>query len=270
MPTNDIQLVADGGSANVLSQSDYLALTDYLANGFHTGIVPSAQMNKTLRQAALMSYALAQYIVNQSGQSVLDNGSPATIIANLLAAVQATAVATTFVTQPFGDTSEKAATDLFVQRAVSAVGGYYQDTGSVVNAYVVTTIPPWTAATYPDGFSLRFRTTRANTGAVTLSAGTPGPFAVTQEDGGALQAGDIPTGSISTVTFSTAASAWRYNGSVPSDFLDSPALRGTPTTPNTAPGDDSTLIANTHAVQVAIAGIAGNANNALYMQGLLM
>lgn len=259
MPTNDFKAIADAVGANVLTQSQYLALSSFINNGFSSGIVPSAQMNKALRQTSVMAYVLAQYILTQSGQDVLDNGVPATILTNLQAAIQASAAATTFVTQPFGDSTEKAATDLFVQRAVSAVGGYYQDTGSITNSYVVTTNPPWTAATYPDGFSLRFRTTRANTGAVILNAGTPGGKAITQEDGGALEAGDIPTGSISTVTFSTAANAWRYNGSVPSDFLTSPALRGVPTTPTAAPLTNNTQIASTAYVDAAAAAVVVNA-----------
>ncbi|MES2729915.1 MAG: hypothetical protein V4621_07475 [Pseudomonadota bacterium] len=153
----------------------------------------------------------------------------------------------------------------YVDRAVGMIGGFYNDTGVVTDAYIVTTIPATGA--YTDGQSLRFYTTRANTGACTLNAGG-GVRDIRQEDGGPLQAGDIAVGSITTVTYSVPAGNWKVNGTVLSDFLDSPALRGNPTTPTPADGDNDTSIANTEFVNRVIAVAPASAT--LYLLGLLM
>lgn len=87
---NDFLQFANGGSANVLSQSAYAALTSILQNGYSAGIAQSAQLNKTWRQSATMAAVLAQFIVNQTGQPAIDDGTMATLLANLTSAVSAT------------------------------------------------------------------------------------------------------------------------------------------------------------------------------------
>lgn len=83
MPTEqDFQVFAGAGGANVLSQADYLALAA-LGPGFTSGILPSANLNKVLRQASIMSAVLADYIVQASGQPAIDDGTTATLLANL-------------------------------------------------------------------------------------------------------------------------------------------------------------------------------------------
>lgn len=101
-------------------------------------------------------------------------------------------------TRTYGDSSDAAASTKYVDRAVAQVGGYYQDTGSSANAYVIALNPALTA--YDHSFSVRFRTTRANTGATTLDFG-PGPVPLVREDGAALQSGDIPGTAILAVTY---------------------------------------------------------------------
>lgn len=84
MATNNFKPFAIGSGANVTSQADYEALAA-LATGFQAGKASSAQINKALRQATVMAYVLAQYISDTAAVDVLDNGSPATLLANLKA-----------------------------------------------------------------------------------------------------------------------------------------------------------------------------------------
>jgi len=222
MPTNDFKTVADGGSANVLSQAAYAALTSYLSNGFGSGIVPSNQMNKTLRQSSVMSYVLAQFASVQSGLDMLDNGDPATLVAHLTQAVQATA---------------------------QAANGFYTDTGAA-NAYVVATVPATTA--YVNGQILAFKSTHSNSGAATLDAGA-GAISIKRRDGAALQSGDIVANQILLVGYESALTAFVALGTLPSEYLDSPTLRNTPRAPTAAPLTSSTVIATTAYADNAVA-----------------
>jgi hypothetical protein len=89
MATNDFQPFAYGGSANVVSQSAYLALASTLQNGFSSGVATSAQLNKVWRQSSIMAAVLGQFIANTTGQNATDDGTTATLLANLIAAVSA-------------------------------------------------------------------------------------------------------------------------------------------------------------------------------------
>ncbi|WP_312731443.1 glycine-rich domain-containing protein [Atlantibacter hermannii] len=82
MPTNNFKPFATGAGANVLSQADYESLAA-LSSGFQAGKASSAQINKALRQGAVMASVLAQYIADSSGNDVLDNGNTAAILASL-------------------------------------------------------------------------------------------------------------------------------------------------------------------------------------------
>lgn len=88
MATNDFLPFAVGGSANVLTQAQYAALAA-LTTGFQSGVADSKSVNKAWRQSSIMAAVLAQFIVNQTGQNATDDGTTATLIANLLAAVKA-------------------------------------------------------------------------------------------------------------------------------------------------------------------------------------
>lgn len=82
MPTNDFKAFANGNSANVISQADYLALAA-LVSGFSSGKASSAQVNKALRQATVMANVLAQFIADSANVDVLDDGNTAAILSNL-------------------------------------------------------------------------------------------------------------------------------------------------------------------------------------------
>lgn len=87
MPTNDFQPFAAGGSANVISQSQYLTLSA-LSTGFQTGIAQSNQLNKVWRQSSIIAAMIAQFICDKSGQNAIDDGTIAALEFNFIAALQ--------------------------------------------------------------------------------------------------------------------------------------------------------------------------------------
>jgi hypothetical protein len=91
MPEQDFLVWApDGG--NVESQATYAADAN-LANGVGAGIANPLQANKTWRQASVIASVIAQFIQQQlPAATVIDDGTTATILANLTAALQNIAV----------------------------------------------------------------------------------------------------------------------------------------------------------------------------------
>ena len=75
---------------NIDSQATYAADPNTV-NGRPAGILPSAVLNKILRQGSYASSALAQLIVTYAAQPAIDNGTLSTFTANLAAAIQAIA-----------------------------------------------------------------------------------------------------------------------------------------------------------------------------------
>ncbi|WP_029570115.1 hypothetical protein [Pantoea ananatis] len=88
MAVNNFKPFATGNGANVTSQADYEALAS-LISGFQSGKASSAQINKALRQSTVMASVLAQFISDSAATDVLDDGNPATILANLKAGMTA-------------------------------------------------------------------------------------------------------------------------------------------------------------------------------------
>lgn len=85
---NDFLTFACGSGANVEAQSTWAA-DSVLANGFGAGIANSAQANKVLRQGSIIASMIAQFIVDNSGQPAIDDGTTVTLEANLKAAINA-------------------------------------------------------------------------------------------------------------------------------------------------------------------------------------
>lgn len=73
MAKNEFKPFAIGEYANVLTQEEYETLPAVGA-GYTAGIAKSEQLNKTWRQASVMSAVLGNFIVEQSGDDVLDDG----------------------------------------------------------------------------------------------------------------------------------------------------------------------------------------------------
>ncbi|CAN0620536.1 conserved protein of unknown function [Burkholderia multivorans] len=83
---NDFLTFATGAGANVIDQPTYAALAA-LMTGFQAGTAQSAQLNKVWRQSSIMAAVLAQFIVAQTGQPAIDDGTTAALLANLIAGV---------------------------------------------------------------------------------------------------------------------------------------------------------------------------------------
>jgi len=82
MPTNDFLPFGTASGANVLPQASYSALA-VRPIGFQSGLLPSVELNKPLRQASIMAAVLAQFIADESGADYVDDGTTATLLANL-------------------------------------------------------------------------------------------------------------------------------------------------------------------------------------------
>jgi Long-tail fiber proximal subunit, C-terminal, trimerization domain/Putative tail fiber protein gp53-like, C-terminal len=96
---NDFLPFAVGSGANVEAQSTWVTDT-VLQTGFQSGVANSAQANKVLRQASIIASMIAQFIVDNSGQPAIDNGTTATLETNFHAAI--TAIVTAFVANALG------------------------------------------------------------------------------------------------------------------------------------------------------------------------
>ncbi|EMJ8296079.1 hypothetical protein [Klebsiella aerogenes] len=87
MAKNDFKAFAIGNGANVMSQADYEALSA-LASGFLSGKASSAQVNKAIRQSSTIAAVVAQFISDNSGDDVLDNGNLPALLASLESALR--------------------------------------------------------------------------------------------------------------------------------------------------------------------------------------
>lgn len=86
MPKNDFIPFASADGANVETQVDYAADATTPA-GYQPGALPSAKLNKPLRQGTTMAAALAQFVCNSLGVDVLDNGDLNGLVGLLTAAL---------------------------------------------------------------------------------------------------------------------------------------------------------------------------------------
>lgn len=140
MATNDFLPFANGGGANVLTQAQYAALTALLSGGYQSGVANSAQMNKTWRQSSIMAAVLGQFAADYSGNNSVDDGTIATLEANLVAAI----------------------------RSATKTGVILADTGAT-NAYTAVNSPPLVAGAWVDGVVQQVKIAHANTGASTYA-----------------------------------------------------------------------------------------------------
>ncbi|MEL6237019.1 MAG: hypothetical protein AAFO57_00120 [Pseudomonadota bacterium] len=140
MATNDFLPFAYGGGANVLSQSAYAALTTLLSGGYQSGVANSAQMNKTWRQSSIMAAVLGQFAADYSGNNSTDDGTTATLEANIVTAIRNATKTTVTLT----------------------------DTGTA-NAYAAANTPPLVAGTWVNNVVQQVKILNANTGASTYA-----------------------------------------------------------------------------------------------------
>lgn len=119
--TNNFLPFATGGSANVINDATYAALSA-VTNGFASGIAQSQQLNKVWRQSSVMAAVLGQIIAN-NGVNASDSDGTSTLVTNLLAAI----MAGNGTTPAQFDNTTKVATTAFVQRALGNLQGYRWD-----------------------------------------------------------------------------------------------------------------------------------------------
>lgn len=92
MATSQIVPFATGVGANVVDLATYTGSSTRSA-GFQTGPALSAYVNRALRQSALMSAAVSQYIATIGNVDSLDNGDVTAQVNGLIAAVSASSAA---------------------------------------------------------------------------------------------------------------------------------------------------------------------------------
>ncbi|KER02423.1 tail fiber protein [Photorhabdus temperata] len=84
---NDFKAFSISNNANVVSQERYEESKDLLT-GFPPNDVPTHMLNKVLRQSSTISSVVANFIAEQSGDDVLDNGDIAKLTEQLNRALE--------------------------------------------------------------------------------------------------------------------------------------------------------------------------------------
>lgn len=179
---NDFLPFATGSGANVLPQSSYAALSA-ISTGYQAGIAQSAALNKTWRQSSIMAAVVAQFIVAQTGQTAIDDGTTATLLANLATAVGVAAR----------------------QNPVLA------DTGAA-NTYVVSNLSAFTAYPTVSGLTIDVSILNANTGASTLNVDGLGAKPILGLGLQPLQGGELIVKGVACLMYIVASTVNSGNG----------------------------------------------------------
>jgi hypothetical protein len=173
---------ATGVGANVVSQAVYAALSA-LSTGYQSGVAQSAQLNKTWRQSSIAASVLAQFIVNNSGQPAIDDGTTSTLLTNLTTAVTVCAR----------------------QNPVLA------DTGSA-NAYAVANAAAFTTYPTASGLTINVAIAHTNTGASTLNVDGLGAKPIYGLGLQALQGGELSVNGVASLMYVVASNVNSGNG----------------------------------------------------------
>jgi hypothetical protein len=132
-----------------------------LSGGFVTGIAESNQLNKVWRQASIMAAVLAQLIVDVSGANAVDDGTTATLLGNLMTALQSSS--------------------------------FQSDVSGAANSYSLV-YSPAPVSPLTDGAMYTFRPLHTNTTASTLSVNGSPAHSILSQTLAALTGGEIATG----------------------------------------------------------------------------
>lgn len=207
MATSDFLTFAGAVGSNVISQSAYATLTAQ-QTGFQSGVANSAQLNKVWRQSSIMSAVLAQFIVDRTGQNVVDDGTITNILANLKLAAAALNgdSSQTFSVAPatVGTQAPQLA------QVQSGASKFAVDTGSA-NAYVVNPSPAITGLA--EGMLIGFRAANTNTGASTINVGGQGVMSLRGSAGALLKGGEIVQNGYYVAMYDAFAGVWSIVGS---------------------------------------------------------
>jgi hypothetical protein len=179
---NDFLPFATGGGANVLSQAAYAALSA-VSTGYQSGVAQSAALNKTWRQASIMAAVLAQLINNNAGQPAVDDGTTATLLANLTTAISVIARQNPVLT----------------------------DTGTA-NAYVVANAAALGAYPTVSGLTIDVSIANTNTGPSTLNVDGLGAKPILGLGLQPLQGGELPQKGVACLMYVVASTVNGGNG----------------------------------------------------------
>lgn len=168
--SNDFIPFAVGGSANVISQATYAADTTLTQGGFTAGIATSAQLNKVWRQSSIMAAVIASFIVAETGQTAIDDGTTATLLANFTSAVNAASKNKIVLT----------------------------DTGTA-NAYTAANPVPLTALPTATGFTQTVKIAHLNTGTSTYAPDGLATAPIYSLAGALLQGNELPVNGVATL-----------------------------------------------------------------------
>ena len=165
-----------------------------------------------------------------SHDMTLDAAVPAGSLTILADNAQSAMLAMITAHEAQADPHPQYTTNAEVNALIEARVGDYVTSTNVGNAYTVALDPVVTAYSAKTAFA--FKTSAANTGAVTLNAGG-GAKALVREDGTALQTNDIASGAVVTVVFDTATDSFRVTEMVASQVASAIQLQAyTAITPN--------------------------------------
>lgn len=84
--SNDFLPFGTAGTPNVLSQGDYVVLATR-GSGFLSGIAKSEEFNKVWRQSSVLTSQIAQFLADELGANVLDDGNLAALLVQIKAAI---------------------------------------------------------------------------------------------------------------------------------------------------------------------------------------
>jgi len=176
MPTNDFLPFGSAVGANVSTQAEYVALAAR-SNGFSAGTAVSKQLNKAWRQSSVMAATLAQFIADQSGNDVLDDGNLALIQTNLGLAIKA-AIATgiPYATQAQVNAGTSTTTVVAPRTLSTSIQSQVYTAyaaGGVAPAFTLTPVPAIAAYVLNQRFQVSFGA--AGGAAPTLNVSAVGP-----------------------------------------------------------------------------------------------
>jgi hypothetical protein len=169
VPEQDFLPFASAAGANVITQAAYVG-QPWQTGGFSAGLAQSIQLNKVWRQSSIIASVVAQAICDVTGQTVIDDGTIATIEANLIGLIR-------------------------------SVGGTYQVDSGAVNALAIVLANPPSSLAGLVGIPLRIKVAHTNTGAVTLTSNSFTATPLVHPDGTPMFGGELLAGAMIMVVY---------------------------------------------------------------------
>lgn len=254
MSQQDFKTFASGSGASVVSQAEYAANTTLLSLGYQVGVANELLCNKTWRQSSIIAAVIADYIQAKTNQDVIDDGSTATLLAQLGAAL--------------------------------SLQGYVADTSGTVNVLTGTITP---APALQNGLIIAIKPANSSTGIATLNLNGLGAFSI-NTTAGPLTGGELIIGEIYQLAYIAASNSWlllNYQTTAPTVSsvdnsnkiattawvtnagyaqIASPIFSGNPRVPTAGVGDSTTTAASTAFVTNAVNRSISSGTRMLFAQ----